>query len=98
MMSSGNENIFKDNKSKSYNKNMMKLRTYKPKMMQPFTLIVMLVICLSTKAQRAFVSADDDGVEATTLFGESFSLILAYPCVPVMFNHNRSFNSHKKSE
>jgi hypothetical protein len=40
-------------------------------MMQQFMLVVVFVVCLSSKAQRAFVSADDDGMETTT-FGECF--------------------------
>ena len=43
--------------------------------MQQFLLIVVFVVCLSSKAQRAFVSADEDGLETTT-FGEFSCLII----------------------
>lgn len=68
-MSSGNvKNKKVNNKSNSHK--MMKIRSsYNPKMMQQFMLVVVFVVCLSSKAQRAFVSADDDGMETTT-FGE----------------------------
>jgi hypothetical protein len=69
-MTPGNE-IIKEEASKSKSVKIMKVRrAIKPKMMQQFMLIVVVVVCLSSKAQRAFVSADEDGVETTTIFGE----------------------------
>lgn len=68
-MSSGCEKIINVN-NKPNSLKMIKLQCLnKPKMMQQFLLIVVFVVCLSSKAQRAFVSADEDGLETTT-FGE----------------------------
>ena len=66
-MSSGNVKI----KNLNYKMNSHKLRcSYNPKMMQQFMLIVVFVVCLSSKAQRAFVSADDGNEMEATTFGE----------------------------
>ena len=70
-MSSGNEKIRRED-CNQYSLKVMKLRSINPKMMQKFMLIVVFFVCLSSKAQRAFVSADEDGMETTTLFGEFF--------------------------
>lgn len=52
---------------------MIKLRFNKPKMTQQFALIVVVVLCLSSKLHRAFVSADEDGgfETTTTEFGKN---------------------------
>lgn len=68
-MLSGKEIINEECKENS--QKIMKIRrSIKPKMMQQLMFIGLLVVCLSSKAQRAFVSADDDGTETTTFFGE----------------------------
>jgi len=49
----------------------IKTRINKLKMTQQFSLIVVVVVlCLSIKAPRAFVSADDDLETTTSDFGE----------------------------
>jgi hypothetical protein len=77
VMSSGNSDdkiINVNNKPNSHK--MLKLpSSNKLKMMQQFMLIVVFVVCLSSKAQRAFVSADEDGMETTT-FGECALLFI----------------------
>jgi hypothetical protein len=53
---------------------MIKLRFNKPKMTQQFVLVVVVVLCLSSKSHRAFVSAadEDGGFETTTTeFGKN---------------------------
>lgn len=68
-MSSGSEKIINVTTKPNSHK-MIKLQCLnKPKMMQQVLLILVFVVCLSSKAQRAFVSADEDGLETTT-FGE----------------------------
>ncbi|KAL7022733.1 hypothetical protein ACKWTF_012363 [Chironomus riparius] len=66
-MSPGNEKIRRED-CNQYSLKVMKVRSINSKMMQKFMLIVVFVVCLSSKAQRAFVSADEDGMETTTLF------------------------------
>lgn len=68
-MSPGNEIIGREN-CNQYSHTIMKVRSINPKMMQQFMLVVVFVVCLSSKAQHSFVSADDDGLETTTTFGE----------------------------
>ena len=68
-MSPGNEKIRRED-CNQYSLKIMKVRSINSKMMQQLMLIVVFVVCLSSKAQRAFVSADEDGMETTTLFGE----------------------------
>jgi hypothetical protein len=70
MMTPGNEIIVEACKSNSV-KIMKVRRAVKPKMMQQLMLAVVVVVCLSSQAQRAFVSADEDATETTTTpFGE----------------------------
>lgn len=72
----------KDMKMKS-NK-IIKMRLNKLKMTQQFSLIVVVILCLSFKAPRAFVAADEDDLTTTTEFGEFF-----FSSVPRFMKYNK---------